>query len=164
MKNKFGAGSAGAAIILVLALFVVTPVFAGTASIDATTKYQTISGFGASSQWVESKITSALATEFWADDQVNGHAGLSIIRIGVDDSGNSNWGTACGSATQALNINPNVRVFASPWSPPAKWKNNNSTSGNNTGNGKQQQPAFHFALRRLCHLPYELRHSLQEHL
>jgi glucuronoarabinoxylan endo-1,4-beta-xylanase len=134
MKNKFGAGSAGAAIILVLALFVVTPVFAGTASIDATTKYQTISGFGASSQWVESKITSALATEFWADDQVNGHAGLSIIRIGVDDSGNSNWGTACGSATQALNINPNVRVFASPWSPPAKWKNNNSTSGNNTGN------------------------------
>jgi hypothetical protein len=31
MKNKFGAGSAGAAIILVLALFVVTPVFAGTA-------------------------------------------------------------------------------------------------------------------------------------
>ena len=122
--------------LMVLILFFVlsSQVFAGTATIDSSTKYQTISGFGASSQWVESKITSSLATAFWADDQVNGHAGLSIIRLGIDDSGNSNWGTACGSATQALNINPNVRVFASPWSPPAKWKNNNATSGNNTGN------------------------------
>jgi glucuronoarabinoxylan endo-1,4-beta-xylanase len=115
-------------------LVFVSQLAAGTATVDATTKYQTISGFGASSQWVESKITSSLATAFWADDSVNGHAGLSIIRLGIDDSGNSNWGTACGSATQALNINPNVRVFASPWSPPAKWKNNNATTGNNTGN------------------------------
>ncbi len=120
--------------LLVLLTALASQVFAGTATINSATKYQTISGFGASSQWVESKITSSLATTFWADDSVNGHAGLSIIRLGVDDSGNSNWGTACGSATQALKINPNVLVFASPWSPPAKWKNNNATTGNNTGN------------------------------
>ena len=115
--------------------------WAGTATINAGTTYQTISGFGAASQWVESKITAALATIFWTDEstlapgsQVNGHVGLSIIRLGIDDSGNANWGTAAGSATQALKINPNVKVFGSEWSPPAKWKNNNSVDGNNTGN------------------------------
>jgi O-glycosyl hydrolase len=114
--------------------------WAGTVTVTSGTTYQTISGFGASSQWVEGKITSALANTFWTDDssqppasQVNGDVGLSILRIGIDDSGNGNWGTACGSATQALKINPNVRIFGSPWSPPAKWKNNNSVDGNNTG-------------------------------
>ena len=122
-------------LMVSILFFVLSPlIWAGTATIDSGTKYQTISGFGASSQWVESKITSSLATQFWADDQVDGHAGLSIIRLGVDPSGNGNWGTACNSAKQALAINPNVRVFASPWSPPAKWKNNNATTGNNTGN------------------------------
>ncbi|MGH7738846.1 MAG: hypothetical protein ACREL1_01750, partial [bacterium] len=117
-----------------------SPVWAGTVTVTAGTTYQTISGFGASSQWVESKITSSLANTFWTDDssqpptsQVNGDVGFSILRIGIDDSGNGNWGTACGSATQALKINPNVRIFGSPWSPPGKWKNNGKTAGNNTG-------------------------------
>ncbi len=119
--------------LMALLLVFVSQVFAGTATIDSTTKYQTISGFGASSQW-DNTFSSSLANTFWADDSTNGHAGLSILRLGIDDSGNGNWGSQCAFATQALAINPNVRVFASPWSPPAKWKNNNSTSGNNTGN------------------------------
>jgi glucuronoarabinoxylan endo-1,4-beta-xylanase len=124
---------AGIEAVVIMTLFY-SLLAAGTATIDSTKTYQTIDGFGASSQWVESKINASLATQFWANDSVNGHAGLSIIRLGVDDSGNGNWGTACNSAKQALAINPNVRVFASPWSPPAKWKNNNATTGNNTGN------------------------------
>ena len=115
--------------------------WAGTVTVTSGTTYQTISGFGACSNWVESKITAALATIFWTDDssqtpanQVNGHPGLSIIRIGIDDSGNGNWGTACGSATQALKINPNVRVFGSAWSPPAEWKTNGSVDGEGSGN------------------------------
>ncbi len=87
------------------------------------------------------QITSALANIFWTDDssqppanQVNGHVGLSILRLGIDDSGNSNWGSADATvATAAIAINTNVRVFGTPWSPPAKWKNNNSVDGNNTG-------------------------------
>jgi len=114
--------------------------WAGTVTVASGSTYQTISGFGAASVWVESKITSALANIFYTDDssqppasQVNGNVGLSILRIEIDDSGNANWGTACNSAKQALAINPNMRIFASPWSPPAKWKNNNQTAGNNTG-------------------------------
>ena len=121
-------------MVLILFFVLSSQVFAGTATIDSSTKYQTISGFGACSQWVESKITAALATQFWADDNVNGHAGLSIIRIGIPPQGSGNWGAPCNSAKQALAINSNIKVFASPWSPPANYKNNNSTTGNNTGN------------------------------
>ena len=109
-------------------------------TVTSGTTYQTISGFGASSQW-DNTFSSSLATTFWADDssqppanQVNGQVGLSILRLGIDDSGNANWGGQCAFATQALGINSKIKVFASEWSPPAKWKNNNSVDGNNTGN------------------------------
>ncbi len=113
--------------------------WAQTVTVTSGTTYQTISGFGASSQW-DNTFSSSLADIFWKDDssqppadQINGNVGLSILRLGIDDSGNADWGTQCAFATQALGINANVRVFGSPWSPPAKWKNNNSVDGNNTG-------------------------------
>ena len=130
-------------LLLFFSLLITTfdsSLWAGTVTVTSGTTYQTISGFGASSQW-DNTFSSTLANSFWADDssqpptsQVNGHAGLSILRLGIDDSGNANWGSQCAFATQALGINSSVRVFGSPWSPPAKWKNNNSVSGNNTGN------------------------------
>jgi O-glycosyl hydrolase len=114
--------------------------WAQTVTVTSGTTYQTISGFGASSQW-DNAFSTALADSFWTDDsskppasQVNGNVGLSILRLGIDDSGNGNWGGQAAFATQALGINPNVRVFGSEWSPPAKWKNNNSVDGNGTGN------------------------------
>ena len=128
------------ALTLVLGVFCFAPaIWAQNVTVTSATTYQTISGFGASSQW-DNSFSSSLADTFWSDDsnqppssQVNGHAGLSILRLGIDDSGNANWGSQCAFATQALAINSNVRVFGSPWSPPAKWKNNNSVDGNNTG-------------------------------
>ncbi|HEY5037772.1 MAG TPA: hypothetical protein VIJ93_01725, partial [bacterium] len=115
--------------------------WAGTVTVTSGTTYQTISGFGAASVWVASKITAALATIFWSDDsslppasQVNGNVGLSIDRMLIDESGNANWGTEAAAPVQALKINPNMRIFASSWSPPAKWKDNNNVNGNNTGN------------------------------
>ncbi len=128
------------ALTLALWVFCFAPaIWAQNVTVTSGTTYQTISGFGASSQW-DNSFSSSLADTFWSDDssqppssQVNGHAGLSILRLGIDDSGNGNWGSQCAFATQALGINKNVRVFGSPWSPPAKWKNNNSVDGNNTG-------------------------------
>ncbi len=116
------------------------PLTAQTVTVNPSTTYQTISGFGASSQW-DNSFSSSLATTFWADDssepptsQVNGQVGLSILRLGIDDSGNANWGPQCAFATQALGINPDIRVFGSEWSPPAEWKQNGTVDGNNTGN------------------------------
>src|SRR5665213_1257655 len=127
-------------LILFFACGTVAFTWAQTVTITSGTTYQTISGFGASSQW-DNTFSSALANNFWADDssqppasQVNGNVGLSILRLGIDDSGNGNWGPQAAFATQALGINANVRVFGSEWSPPAKWKNNNSVDGNGTGN------------------------------
>ncbi|HTC20883.1 MAG TPA: hypothetical protein VK859_08545, partial [bacterium] len=128
-------------LFFVLGLCCLVPAaWAGTVTVTSGTTYQTISGFGASSQW-DNTFSASLATTFWADDsnkppasQVNGDVGLSILRLGIDDSGNANWGTQCAFATQAMGINPNVKVFGSEWSPPAKWKNNNNVDGNNTGN------------------------------
>src|SRR5579883_1233143 len=67
--------------------------WAGTVTVTSGTTYQTISGFGASSQW-DNAFSSTLANTFWADDsnqppanQVNGNVGLSILRLGIDDSG-----------------------------------------------------------------------------
>ena len=75
-----------------------TAAWAQTVTVNAGTTYQTISGFGAASVWCESKISAAIANVLWTDDstlapasQVNGHVGLSIIRIIIDDGGSGNW-------------------------------------------------------------------------
>ncbi|HUO57093.1 MAG TPA: malectin domain-containing carbohydrate-binding protein, partial [bacterium] len=124
-----------------LAFVSASPLFAQTVTVNSGTTYQTISGFGAASVWDSSSTLSSLAVTLWHDDsasapanQVNGQVGLSINRILIDESGNSNWGTEAAAATLALAQNPNMRIFGTSWSPPAKWKNNNNTSGNNTGN------------------------------
>ncbi|HVZ79366.1 MAG TPA: malectin domain-containing carbohydrate-binding protein [bacterium] len=110
-------------------------------TINPSTTYQTISGFGAASVWDSIATLRGLAVTLWHDDsgsppasQANGQVGLSINRILIDESGNANWGTEAAAATLALSQNPNMRIFGTSWSPPAKWKNNNNTSGNNTGN------------------------------
>src|ERR1700679_3799092 len=117
--------------------------WAGTVTVTSGTTFQTISGFGAASVWVESKVTAALATQFWKDDsnlppasQVNGNVGLSILRIYINDTGNaSGFTTAINSAKQALAINPSMVVFGSEWSPPSSMKTGgHSVDGDSTGN------------------------------
>ena len=121
--------------------------WAGTVAVNAGTTYQTISGFGAASALNAYQVFNNIATienTLWADDssqppasQVNGDVGLSILRIAIDDSsttGNWDTGKEVSVAVDALKINPNLRIFASEWSPPAAWKNNNNKNGNNTGN------------------------------
>jgi len=131
-------------LILTLGLgSLVSAAWAGTATIDAGTTFQTISGFGAASVWVEGKVTAALANTFWKDDsslppasQVNGNVGLSILRIYISELGaTSDFTTAINSAKQALGVNSNMVIFGSCWSPPSAYKTaNHSVNGDNTGN------------------------------
>jgi O-glycosyl hydrolase len=117
--------------------------WAGTATVDAGTTFQTISGFGAASVWVEGKVTAALAKQFWTDDsslppasQVNGNVGLSILRIYISELGaTSDFTTAINSAKQAVAINPNMVIFGSCWSPPSAYKTGgHGVNGDGTGN------------------------------
>ena len=128
-------------IIFLLVLGSAPGLFAQSVTVNPATTYQTISGFGAASVWDSITTLKSVAVTLWHDDsasppasQVNGQVGLSIDRILIDESGNSNWGTEAAAATLALSQNSSMRIFGTSWSPPAKWKNNNNTSGNNTGN------------------------------
>jgi len=65
-----------------------------------------------------------------------GQIGLSILRARIDPSGSasSNWSTANWSqeltnAVNARTANPNAIVIATPWTPPAMMKSNNSAVG-----------------------------------
>ena len=105
---------------------------AGTAVVDFGTPEQTIRGFGASEAWF-GVLPNAQITALYgiASNQV----GLSIMRLHIapttwtsstQTAATSAWTAELtnGKAAQALG----ATVFASPWSPPASMKSNNSTN------------------------------------
>ena len=113
---------------------------AATIAVDATKTYQTIDGFGACSAWIGNKITASLATQFWAVDTLDGHIGLSILRTRIDPSGSTNAESA--AMTQAIKINPEVKIWAAAWTPPAKFKTNNSTVGGSLKSDAASQQGY----------------------
>lgn len=97
-----------------------------TDSINFSTTYQTIRGFGTSTAW-QPVLSSAQANSLFGTGP--GQVGLTILRSRIDPSsttGGSNWATERSNAQQAQSINSQVIVFATPWTPPAVWKTNNS--------------------------------------
>ena len=98
-------------------------------SLNFNTTYQTIRGFGTSTAW-QPVLNSTQANNLFGTGQ--GEVGLTILRSRIDPSsttGGSNWQTELQNAQQAQSINSQVIVFATPWTPPAAWKSNNSTIG-----------------------------------
>jgi glucuronoarabinoxylan endo-1,4-beta-xylanase len=105
-------------------------------SINFNTTYQTIRGFGTSTAW-QPVLNSTQANNLFGIGQ--GEIGLTILRSRIDPSsttGGANWQTELQNAQQAQSINSQVIVFATPWTPPAVWKSNDSTIGGtlNTSN------------------------------
>jgi glucuronoarabinoxylan endo-1,4-beta-xylanase len=113
-----------------LATMLATDVVAATVTITPSTKYQKMSGFGASTAWASS-MSATDANLLW--DTVTG-AGLSLHRIHIDDQG----------ATSETNIAKlavarGVKVWAAPWNPQAAWLQS-FTSGKTTG--KELNPSY----------------------
>jgi glucuronoarabinoxylan endo-1,4-beta-xylanase len=125
---------------LILILSFISSISAATVAVDATKTYQTIDGFGACSAWIGNKITASLATQFWAEDTVDGHVGLSILRTRIDPSGSTTSESA--AMTQAIKINPKVMIWAAAWTPPAKFKTNNSTVGGSLKSDATSQQGY----------------------
>ena len=94
-------------------------------TLDPNTTYQTISGFGGANMiWGTDYLTSSeMDLTFGTGD--NG-LGLSIMRVRL--SSNRNDWAGLVSTIKGANAR-GVKVMASPWSPPAAWKSNNSTNG-----------------------------------
>lgn len=91
----------------------------GPVAVDLTQTHQRIDGFGASSAWTAGNISDALADQFFSPEL---GIGLSLLRVQIKPAGNT---TELGTARKAAARG--AKVWAAPWSPPAEWKDNNST-------------------------------------
>jgi glucuronoarabinoxylan endo-1,4-beta-xylanase len=102
-----------------------------TAAINWTNVHQIIDGFGASDAW-ESFSTEQSAFFFGTG---TGQLGLSILRVAIPDSGGTpgscaTVGTGCANTSNDIQavLSNGGRVIATPWSPPAQYKTNDTTS------------------------------------
>jgi glucuronoarabinoxylan endo-1,4-beta-xylanase len=107
----------------------------GTALVDFGSAAQTIRGFGASDAWY-SKMSSARIAKLYGTD--NGDLALSIMRLRIapatwtsssQTADTSQWTAELANAAAAQALG--ATIFATPWTPPASMKINNSsrTSG-----------------------------------
>jgi len=116
---------------------------AQTATVTWGTVYQTVDGFGAFGNGAGGgPISSAQASFFFGT--APGDIGLTLLRVPATNGGGtpgdcSTVSTSCAgegvSEMQAvIAANSQVRIWATPWSPPAAYKTNGSTVCN-TGSG-----------------------------
>jgi len=99
------------------------------ADINFNTTFQTIRGFGTSTAWQPVLNSSQISSLFGVG---SGGVGLTILRSRIDPSsttGGANWATERTNGQEATAENSQVIVFATPWTPPAVWKSNDSTIG-----------------------------------
>ncbi|WP_340114608.1 glycoside hydrolase [Maribellus mangrovi] len=101
------------------------PIPKNSVVIDPEVTYQTISGFGGANMiWGTDYLTSAEMDLAFSTD--NDGLGLSLYRVRLSSIKND-WAGLVNSIKGANERG--VKVLASPWSPPAEWKSNNSTNG-----------------------------------
>ncbi|MFA0964982.1 hypothetical protein AB9P05_24450 [Roseivirga sp. BDSF3-8] len=94
--------------------FTVTP--------DPATTYQTIDGFGGANGIFNNSLNPTASDAQKAFGTGSGDLGLSIFRIKIPYN-QSDWQALIAPAQEALKYN--VKIIASPWSPPPALKNNN---------------------------------------
>jgi glucosylceramidase len=142
-------------------------------TVDATTQYQQMDGFGGSltdsSAWLIWNKLSASQQTILMPQLFSSSAGIGIsflrqpmgatdfsasgnysyddMPAGQTDPNLTNFSVAHDAAyiiplvKQALSINPNIKVVALPWSPPA-WMKTTGTLNSGTMNGGNMNPAY----------------------
>jgi O-glycosyl hydrolase len=94
-------------------------------TINTDRTYQTIAGFGgANKMWGTQFLKPAEAKKVFGTDETD--LGLSIFRVRLA-SDSTEWPLILESVKEAQKYG--VKILASPWSPPAKLKSNNSVIG-----------------------------------
>ncbi len=114
-------------LALVLAIATGASALPRRASITVKTsaRYQHIDGFGGTGmngQWSDN-YTEAKVKALWGTDDAS--VGLNIMRVRINPN-EGNWGEYGNAIRWARKYNPNVTVFATPWTPPKKWKTSKS--------------------------------------
>jgi len=110
-----------------------TTITSSTVAVDFGSKHQVIRGFGGSTAWMGAIGQAKINALFGPG---TGQLGLSILRVRIDPVGSAtnnwvtaNWGQELTNALNARTANPNAIVMATPWTPPAAMKSNNSGIG-----------------------------------
>lgn len=93
--------------------------------VDSRIRHQHVTGFGG--------FSPSPTWQYWLGDaemdklfgKGDSQLGLNILRLYISNSKNG-WGAGVANAKRAKKYG--AFVFASPWSPPASWKSNNSDS------------------------------------
>ncbi len=120
-----------------------TNLWAQTCTVNATVTNQYIHCIGASSAW---SAVGNMGQALFANDNVNGHIGLTSLRTRIDPTavgGNTGaWNSELNNITAANAVNPNVLFWSTEWSPPAEYKTNNSVDGEVVNAGVTNVGAF----------------------
>jgi glucuronoarabinoxylan endo-1,4-beta-xylanase len=88
----------------------------GEAALDASVRYQHISGFGASSAWTLPAASDEFADQLFS---IESGIGLSLLRVRITPEG-----TTDELVTAQKAVARGASVWAAPWSPPKEWKQN----------------------------------------
>lgn len=134
LAGNCGAAKKGLAFLLSFSAMIPANVLMAQRSasirVVPTTKYQHIDGFGGTGmngQWADN-YTEAKVKALWGTGEES--VGLNIMRIRINPN-EGNWGEYGNAIKWARKYNPNVTVFATPWTPPKKWKTSKSTKYKN---------------------------------
>ena len=132
-KNKSGIYKA-LLLSIAGACFACSQAIAQSVNINAATEYQTITGFGGMNGvgWIGDLTASQIETAFGSGE---GQLGLSIMRLRIDPN-SANWNIQVQSAVRARQLG--AKLLATPWSPPAHMKTNNSLI-----NGGKLKPEYY---------------------
>ena len=101
-----------------------------TITLSRSTKYQYIDGFGGTGmngQWADI-YTQQKVNLLWG--QGENQVGLNIMRVRINPNEN-NWGEYGNPIRWARSINHDVQVFATPWTPPKKYKTSRTSNYQN---------------------------------
>jgi glucuronoarabinoxylan endo-1,4-beta-xylanase len=135
-------GATGAALASSYTWTFTTENTPSVAAVSFGTTYQTITGFGGSTAWLGQMTSGAAKALFSPTSGLN----LNILRVRIDPEGSasgggahnmpyetSQWDQEAANGAAAVANNPNAIVFATPWTPPAAWKLNGSSSFSDDG-------------------------------
>ncbi|SHO56153.1 glycoside hydrolase family 30 protein [Vibrio quintilis] len=130
MKNKKIFGG----ILALTSVLTSCAVWSATVNVNLNQTYQEIDGFGGMNApgWIADLTSGQAKTAFGTG---NGQLGLSIMRMRIDPDSNQ-WSKQVPIAKYAAS--KNVKLLATPWTPPAYMKDNNSLK-----NGGKLKP-YHY--------------------
>lgn len=101
-----------------------------TLTISSSTRYQYIDGFGGTAMTPDWRdvYSQEKVRRLWGTGE--GCVGLNIMRLRINPNEN-NWGEYGNPVKWARQLNPDLQVFATPWTPPKKYKTHNTNKYQN---------------------------------